>query len=60
MLLIDAINEVAKGHAVVSVIGKRYTDAELAPVWVGEHYASFNRAGMTATEIKGEWRIDNE
>lgn len=60
MKLLEAINAVAAEHAVVSAIGKRYTAADLAPTWYGNHYASCNIAGMTSIEIKGEWRIDHE
>jgi hypothetical protein len=58
MILCEAIIEVANGHIVISNADKRYTPEQLAPKWYGKHYASFNSAGMTEKEVKGEWRIE--
>ncbi|MEH7521741.1 hypothetical protein V7149_00440 [Bacillus sp. JJ1503] len=59
MNLVEAISELTTSTpAVVSVIGKRYTAAELAPRMIGEKACVFNVVGMTEAERKGEWRVE--
>lgn len=59
MTLVQAIHALTEGAtAAVSVIGKRYTVAELAPKMIGGHACVFNNVGMTKGEREGEWRID--
>jgi hypothetical protein len=58
MNLTQAIIALTRGAtAVVSVLGKRYTAAELAPKQLGQSAVVFNRVGMTEAERKGEWKI---
>lgn len=61
MGLVEAVRALTNGAtAVVSVIGKRYTAAELAPInFIGKHAVSYNNVGMTEAERKGEWRIES-
>lgn len=56
MKLIEAMNTVKNGSAVISYTGITYTYEQLKPDWCGEHYASFQTCGMTETERKGDWR----
>jgi len=60
MLLTQAIHALVDGApAIVSVIGKRYTIAELAPKKLGDHVAVFNDVGMKKEEMKGDWIVCN-
>lgn len=58
MNLNEAIVAVANGRVIVSNENKRYTPEQLAPTWYGKHYASYNSVGMTESEQKGVWRIE--
>ena len=62
MGLTEAIHAIVDGQAdaIVSVIGKRYTKAELAPRKLGTQSAIFNDVGMTKEEYKGAWRIETD
>ncbi len=55
--LTEAIHAIIDGQAdaIVSVIGKRYTRAELEPRKLGTQAAVFNDVGMTREERKGTW-----
>ncbi|KQL18811.1 hypothetical protein AN957_09660 [Cytobacillus solani] len=58
MNLVEAIRALTTGDtAIVSVIGRRYTIAELAPKMIGENACVYNNVGMTEAERKGEWRV---
>lgn len=59
--LVQAIRKLTEGKvtAIVSVIGKRYTTAELQPKMLGGHACVINSVGMTEAERKGEWRVES-
>ena len=59
MGLTEAIHALVdgKGNVIVSVIGKRYTVAELQPKKIGARAAVINDVGMTKVERRGEWRV---
>lgn len=59
LTLVQAIRKLTEGNAsaIVSVIGKRYTTAELQPKMIGLRACVCSSAGMTEAERKGEWRV---
>lgn len=60
MGLIEAMHALVdgKGNVIVSVIGKRYTVAELQPKKIGGHAAVINDVGLTKIERRGAWKIE--
>lgn len=59
LLLTEAMRKLTEGvPAVVSVIGKRYMAAELAPKMLGERAVVYSNVGMTKAEREGEWRVE--
>ncbi len=61
MTIVQAVRNLTEGNssAIVSVVGKRYTTAELQPKMIGEQACVFNRAGMTEAERKGAWSVES-
>ncbi|MEK3887312.1 hypothetical protein [Bacillus sp. FSL K6-3431] len=56
--LTKAIEATTQGKTVVSVIGKRYTAAQLNGKMLGKHAAVFDDVGMAKREREGEWWLN--
>ncbi|MFS0643865.1 hypothetical protein [Siminovitchia sp. 179-K 8D1 HS] len=61
MGLTEAIHAIIdeRTNAIVSVVGKRYTKAELQPKKLWKYAAVIKDLGMTKEEQKGMWRVEN-
>lgn len=60
MTLLEAIQAVANGAAVVSCVGRRYTPDMLAPIWTSIRCAAYTTAGMTKEEREGAWNLASD
>lgn len=58
--LTEAIHALIDGqaHSIVSIIGKRYTKAELEPKKLGKYAAVIIDVKMTKEERKGAWKVE--